>query len=175
MLKRFSLALAVVSVSLGHASAENSDHAALMETVAAFKIAMGVGDIDTVMSLVPEKVFGQMANEMELTPEHLTSLVVEQMKTVLADVNIVEFDMQTTELSIEETSNGIAYVFLPTRTVVDVQGTKVEAKSHTLALRDGKEWRLVRVEDSIQLRVLRDVYPGFAEIKFPKNTIKLLN
>lgn len=175
MLKRFFLALAVASLSLGYASAEDSDRAALMETVTAFKAAMGAGDMDTVMSLVPEKVFGQMADEMELSPEHLTSLVVEQMKTVLADVNIVEFDMKTSELGIEETPNGIFYVFLPTRTVVDVQGTKVEANSHTLALRDGNEWRLVRVEDSVQLRVLRDVYPGFSKIEFPKNTVKLLN
>ena len=175
MLKRFFLSLALASLPLGSASAETADQIALSETVMAFKAAMSAGDIETVMSMVPEKVFGQMADEMDLSSEHLTTLVVEQMRTVLADVNIIEFDMQTTVLDIEETPNGIAYVFLPTRTVVDVQGTKVEAKSHTLALRDGNQWRLVRVEDSIQLRVLRDVYPGFAEVEFPRNTVRLLN
>ena len=175
MLKRFLLSLAAVTVSLGLAHANDTDRAALLDTVETFKGAMGKGDFDTVMSMVPEKVFGQMADELEVTPERLTSLVVEQMKVVLADVQILEFDMQTADFEIEETSQGVAYVFLPTRTVVEVQGSKVETKSHTLALRDGEEWRLVRVEDTAQLGVLRDVYPGFSEIEFPPGTVKLLN
>jgi len=175
MLKRFLLALTALTLSFGFANAKDSDQKALLEAVVSFKAAMSDGDFEEVMSLVPEKVFGQMALELEVTPERLMTLVVDQMRDVLTEVKILEFDMQTSELEIEETPNGVAYVFLPTRTVVDVQGAKVEASSHTLALRDGSEWRLVRVEDAVQLRVLRDVYPGFAEVKFPPNTVKLLN
>lgn len=175
MLKRLLLALTVLFFSLSMASAKDADRASLLNTVETFEAAMGEGDFDTVMSLVPEKVFRQMADELEVTPERLSSLVVKQMKVVLADVKILEFDMQTSGFEIEETTHGVAYVFLPTRTVVDVQGAKVEAKSHTLALRDGKEWRLVRVEDTAQLKVLRDVYPGFTDVEFPPGSVKLLN
>jgi len=175
MLRRFVLALTVLILSFGVATAKDFGKEALTETVATFKAAMGDGDFDAVMSMVPEKVFSQMARELEVSPEHLTSLVVKQMQDVLSEVKILEFDMQSSEFDFEETTNGVAYVFLPTRTVVDVQGSKVEAKSHTLALQDGGEWRLVRIEDSVQLRVLRDVYPGFAEVEFPRNVVKLLN
>ncbi len=175
MLKRFWLGLAALTISFGVANAKDSDQGALLETVATFEAAMDNADFDTVMSLVPEKVFGQMALELELTPELLTKLVVKQMQDVLSEVQILEFGMETSTIEIEETPNGIAYVFLPTRTVVDVQGAKVEAKSHTLAVRDGDEWRLVRIEDAVQLRVLRDVYPGFEKVEFPENTVKLLN
>jgi len=175
MLKRFSIILTAFFVFLSMANAEDGERAALLNTVATFEAAMGDGDFETVMSMVPEKVFGRMAEELEVTPERLAVLVVEQMKVVLADVKILEFGMQTNDFEIAETSRGIAYVFLPTRTVVDVQGAKVEAKSHTLALRDGGEWRLVRVEDTAQLKVLRDVYPGFTDVEFPAGSVKLLN
>lgn len=175
MLKRLLLALSVIVLSMGAVNAETSDRDALIETVSTFKTAMSVGDFDTVMSMVPEKVFGQMAEDLDVSPDYLMVLVVEQMKSVLTEVKIVAFEMQTSNFEVEETTTGIPYVFLPTRTVVDVQGAKVETKSHTLALRDGKDWRLVRIDDAGQLKVLRKVYPGFSEIDFPRNSVRLLN
>lgn len=175
MMKRFLLAVMFAGLSVGMAQADDTDRSSLIETVAAFKAAMGGGDFDAVMSMVPGKVFDRMADELEVTPERLNALVVEQMTTVMEDVKILDFEMQTAGFDIEETEMGTAYVFLPTRTIVEVQETKIETKSHTLALRDGDVWSLVRVDDAAQLKVLRDVYPGFAEIEFPPNTVKLLN
>ncbi len=177
MLKRLLLALVGLTLSLNVVQADEkpSDQVALLETVSTFKSAMGRGDFDQVMSFVPEKVFGQMAKEMDISPEYLNSLVVAQMEDVLEEVKILEFDMETSNFDFEKTEAGIVYAFLPTRTVIDVQGAKVESRSHTLALRDGRDWRLVRIDDTVQLKVLRKVYPGFAEIEFPRDTLKLLN
>lgn len=175
MLNRFLLILAALLFSVGMATAKEADRSSLEETVVAFKSAMAGGDFDAVMSMVPKKVFNRMAEDLEVSPERLNALVVDQMETVLKDVNILEFEMQATDFDVEETEPGTAYVFLPTRTVVEVQDTKVETKSHTLALRDGDVWSLVRIDDAAQLRILRDVYPGFVDVEFPQNTVKLLN
>ena len=175
MLKRLILAVALISLSFGGVSAKDAGPPALLKTVATFEKAMGADDFGTVIDMVPQKVFAQMAKELKVTPEKLASLVADQMKTVLDDVTIIAFGMDTTDAEIAETKNGIAYTFLPTRTVVEVKETKVETNSHTLALRDDETWSLVRIDDAAQLRVLRTVYPGFTEVDFPRGTTKLLN
>ena len=163
--------------SIGAAAAKDTsddDGAALVKTVESFDKAMGEGDYGMVVSMVPEKVFAAMAEKLETTPDKLSGLVADQMEEILADVKILEFEIDAEDFEIEETGDGIAYTFLPTRSVIEVQDTKVETRSFTLALRDGEEWGLVRVDDLAQLEILRDVYPGFAGVEFPKATTKLI-
>lgn len=175
MLKTLIVALALVSTPMAPVLARGVDTPGLLRTVDSFETAMGADDFRTVIGLIPEKVFARMAAELDVTPEHLTELVAAQMEKVLDDVTIVEFGMETDDIAVKETENGVSYVFLPTRTVVAIHGAQVETRSHTLALREGEEWRLVRIDDDAQLRVLREAYPGFVGIEFPRATTKILN
>jgi len=165
------------ALSFGSALAKDISgdaRAALLETVARFDAAMSEGDFGTVVAMVPDKVMGVMAEDLNVTPDELTILVADQMTTVLQQVKILDFRMETDRIVFEETENGIPFTFLPTRTVIEVQDAKVETKSSTLALRDGEEWRLIRIDDPDQLKILRKVYPGFAKVEFPESSMKLV-
>lgn len=178
LFKSATAASLIFGMVIGTATAKEAspkDRAALVSTVERFDTAMRGDDFPTVIGMVPKKVFAEMAKRFELSPGELAQIVAEQMTDVVTQVEILEFEMDTAQLDMAETTGGIAYTFLPTRTLIEMQGTKVETNSFTLALRDGAEWSLVRIDDAAQLKILREVYPGFVGVEFPKGTTKLID
>ena len=94
------------------------------------------------------------------------------MQMALAAVKITEFTMDMQAISLAQTPDGTPYALIPTRTVMETGGQTIEAKSHTLALMDGADWYLLRVSDQQQVTVLRKVYPSFAEVAFPDDSMQ---
>lgn len=177
---RFVSRLFAVLFASGVGSAHADDvlsveRTALVETVERFDAAMRANDFPTVIGMVPEKVFAEMARRLKTTPDQLAEIVALQMEDVVTQVTIIEFKIATDDVSFDRTADEIVYAFLPTRTLIEMQDTKVETSSYTLALRAEEGWRLVRVDDAAQLKVLRQVYPGFVQVNFPKGTTKLVD
>jgi hypothetical protein len=56
-----------------------------------------------------------------------------------------------------------------------IQGARrFRVDTQTLAIEDGGEWYLIRVEDAPQQALLREVYPEFVGVEFPAGTTRQL-
>jgi hypothetical protein len=137
-----------------------------------FSTALNAQDFGTVSKTVPPKVFEFIASEAGITVEQLRGALTAQMQMALAAVKITEFTMDTQAISLAQTPDGTPYALVPTKTVMETGGQTIEAKSHTLALMDGAQWYLLRVSDRQQVTILRKVYPSFAEVTFPDDSMQ---
>ena len=137
-----------------------------------FSAALNGQDFETVGRTVPPKIFEFIASDAGVTVEQLRSALTTQMQMALAAVKITEFTMDKGAISVEQTPDGTPYALIPTKTVMETGGQTIEAKSHTLALMDGADWYLLRVSDQQQVTILRKVYPSFATVEFPDDSMQ---
>lgn len=92
------------------------------------------------------------------------------MKTV----TFVSFSMDLEAATIATLPSGTPYALIPTETVMDLgaNGGKMRATASTLGLLDGDTWYLVRTEDGQQVQMLKEIYPEFADVEFPKGAME---
>lgn len=137
-----------------------------------FSTALNAQDFELVGTTVPPKIFEFIARDAGVTVEQLRGALTTQMQMALAAVKITEFTMDAQAITLALTPDGTPYALVPTKTVMETGGQTIEAKSHTLALMDGADWYLLRVSDQQQVTILRKVYPSFAEVEFPDDSMQ---
>ena len=139
--------------------------------IARFETALKNSDYKTVSETVPPKVLESIAGHAGISVSQLRGALTTQMQMTLAAVKLLSFDMDEGKIQTKEASGGMPYALIPTVTVMDAGQGKIEARSHTLALMDGGEWYLLRINEEKQLAILREVYPSFATVEFPAGTM----
>lgn len=145
----------------------------MLARIAAFDQAMSEGDYATVVGVVPPAVIAFIAKNAGTTVEELQTAMVEQTTAVMQSVKLRSFEMRSNEATFSETPDGTPYALIPTQSVIEVDADTVyRASSHTLAIIDEGSWYILRVEDPGQLKILREVYPSFAEVEFPKGSME---
>jgi hypothetical protein len=137
-----------------------------------FSTALNAQDFELVGTTVPPKIFEFIARDAGVTVEQLRGALTTQMQMALAAVKITEFTMDAQAITLAQTPDGTPYALVPTKTVMETGGQTIEAKSHSLALMDGADWYLLRVSDQQQVTILREVYPSFAEVEFPDDSMQ---
>lgn len=137
-----------------------------------FSTALNAQDFELVGTTVPPKIFEFIARDAGVSVEQLRGALTTQMQMALAAVKITEFTMDTQAITLAQTPDGTPYALVPTKTVMETGGQTIEAKSHTLALMDGADWYLLRLSDQQQVTILRKVYPSFAEVEFPDDSMQ---
>ncbi|HZY67683.1 MAG TPA: hypothetical protein VFE52_03805 [Devosia sp.] len=177
MLKRvvaaFVLSLALV-VSAWAAELTPEQRTALETRIATFDQAMRDSDIAATMSVVPDKILQKIADTYGVTVEQMIEAAQEQMDQLLqgGTVTIESFGMDLDAARIEELADGTPYALIPTETVINLGAEmgKVRTRSETLGLLDEGQWYLLRTEDPQQAAILKEVYPGFADVEFAPAT-----
>ncbi len=165
----FMMALAIPAMARDLSEAER---ASLHNQIERFDAAFKASDFATITGTIPPKVFEAIATKSGVTVEQLRSALATQMQMLLASVKFLDFDMDEKTLAVEQTASGEPYVLIPTRTLMETGGKKIEARSHTLGLLDGGQWYLLRVDDGQQIDILRAVYPDFADVDLPAGSMK---
>lgn len=150
-----------------------SEQDSLRQQIERFNSALNGQDFETVGKTVPPKIFESIARDAGVTVEQLRSALTTQMQMALAAVKITEFTMDKQAIRLEQTPDGTPYALIPTKTVMETNGQTIEANSHTLALMDGTDWYLLRVSDQQQVTILRKVYPSFATVEFPDDSMQV--
>lgn len=148
------------------------ERSALKDRVSHFEAALKGNDFDTVGETIPPKILESIAAGAGVSVATLRGALKTQMQMTLASVKLVEFDMDTGTARFEQTTDGTPYALIPTRTLMETDGQKIEAKSYTLALIDDGNWYLLRVTDQQQVAILRKVYPSFASVQFPEGSVE---
>jgi hypothetical protein len=96
----------------------------------------------------------------------------------MAGGSLVSFSMELEGAEYPALDDGTPYALIPTGTVVKpdpAKDEKISVKSKTLGLLDGADWYLVRVNEPQQVMILREVYPGFANVDFPAGTMEAVD
>jgi hypothetical protein len=148
---------------------------ALADKVAAFDAAMRASDYETIIAVIPPRVLKHIADGAGAPVDELKVALVGQMKEIFASVTMLNFGMDVAAAEHLELSDGSPYVLIPTTTVMEAEGLgKMKVESRTLGMLDEGAWYLVRIGDAGMVGVLRQVYPQFAGVEFPAETITAL-
>ena len=177
ILTRVLAAFALVLALAGAATAQGlspEQQQALSDRVASFDTAMKANDMKSVMGVVPPKVLDKIAATYNVSIDELLVAMQQQMDEAMKSVTIVSFGMDLPAAEYITLADGTTYAMIPTETVIDLgaNGGKMRAKSKTLGLLDGETWYLVRVEDPQHVAILKQVYPGFADVTFPTGSME---
>ena len=168
----FALLLSAGASARPPSEAENK---ALADRVAAFDAAMRAQDYEAVTRTIPPKIMEHVAMQGGIEVEALRQNLVAQMSATLAKVQVVSFGMDLGKAVHRELPGGEPYVLIPTEIVMDAGETgRFKARSDTLALLDAGAWYLLRVNETQQVTVLRQVYPEFAGIEFSSGSMEPL-
>jgi transposase len=154
----------------------DQEKASLAVTVASFDTAMRDGDYARVTKTVPTKVIAAIGRRAGVSPDQILAEMIKAMQETLQSSAVkIEFSMDLGTAIHKELASGTPYVLIPTQTTVAVGGQRVRERGHTLALLDEGQWFLLRVNDALQLQILREVYPEFTGIEFPSGSMEALN
>lgn len=152
-----------------------TEMSALAEKVAAFDAAMRAGDYAAIIEVIPPTMLDHISDKAGVPLDELLVGLEGQMQEIFASVEIVSFGMDVAAAEEHELADGSPYVLIPTTTVMAAEGLgQMQVDSHTLGLLDADEWYLLRVGDAAMVGVLGQVYPQFAGVEFPAETMKAL-
>lgn len=169
-----SLALTLNLAPLSARDLSTADKQALEARIAQFEQSFASGDLQAVTTAVPPKLLASMADEFGMEPAKLTEVMAQAMERAMASVTLDFYEMALDRATPGVTTAGRTYMLVPTKTVMTVEGRKMEATSETLAFADEDIWYLVRIDDARQVQFLTRAYPEFEGVDFPKGSIKVL-
>ena len=176
MIARFVASLlALLVVGMVPAAARpltEAETTALADKVAAFDAAIRDGDYAEIVEVLPPPMLDYIAKQAGVSVDELLVGLKGQMEEIFASVEIVSFGMDVAAAEERELADGSPYVLIPTNTVMEAEGMgRVRVDSQTLGLLDSADWYLIRVGDAAMVGVLRQVYPEFAGVEFPAETM----
>jgi hypothetical protein len=153
-----------------------AESAALAERVAAFDAAMRAEDYASIIEVIPPRVLSHIAERAGAPIDELRAALIGQIEELFASVTLESFGMDVAAAEERELPDGTPFVFIPTGLVMDLGAElgRMAVASQTLGMMDGSDWYLVRIGDAGMVEVLREVYPEFAGIEFPAETITAL-
>jgi hypothetical protein len=140
--------------------------------VAAFMKTIDEKRYGDMLDEMPPRLFDAIARKANMPADQLRTLMRAQIDKVMQQGTIDSFVLDLPKAEFKTLAGGMLYAMIPTTTDMTMGGMKMTARSVTLALRDGPTWHLVRVAEA-QVPILRDVYPDFATIEFPKDSIEV--
>jgi len=149
----------------------DAEKAGLADTVASFDAAMRANDMETVLGTLPPKMLTAMAEQFGISVDELKIAAAEQSKLAMESVTLVSFSMDVANAKHDELADGTNYALIATEAVMDAGSGKIRAVSETLAILDGGQWYLLRV-DAGQLPLLHQVYPGLVDVQISPGTME---
>lgn len=174
---RLSLILAATIISaLPAAAFDAADRNAVTQEVAGFEKAVEEKRYAVFFETVPPRMMQEIAGQAGLSVDKLEGVMERQITKAMASATLLSFDMDLGAMTTGTTPAGRAYAMIPTRSVMKTPDLgEVRATNTTLALKDGAEWYLVRIDSPTQLATLRKVYPDFTKVAFPEGRIEAVD
>ncbi len=146
----------------------DAERSAIVAKVGELDTAMRAEDWETVIGVVPVKLIDHIASANNLETDVLLDQMLQLTVETMANVDIVEFGMDTNAIQYGTAPDGMPYALIPTETLIDAGAAgKVRVTSMTVGLIDEDKAYLVRVEDAATLGTLHAVYPSFADVVIP--------
>lgn len=154
-----------------------TDRARVEARIAQLDAVISGGDLAGAMEVVPPRLFRTIAERAGATEAQLLETMRGMIRTQLADVSVIEYDLDLAGAPPLLTPDGSStYLMIPTRLVMDIPGAgRIRVQTRTLALEDGDDWYLIRVEEAGQVALVRELWPAFTDVEFPAGTTEAVN
>ncbi len=146
------------------------EQAALQARIDAHEVARVEGDIRVLMSEMPPKVIPAIARQTGSTAPDVRAMVEDAIRQAYAQQDFQSNELDLSSAQFAETKTGLAYLLIPTETVVTFQDKTYQLRSFTLAFQENGAWYLSRVAEGPPLQTLRLAYPEFEAVTFPKGS-----
>ena len=175
MIRPLLLAAALLAAPAAHArDVTEADREAIDARIAELDGYMEAGDMGAVSEVVPPAIFETMAAELDLSVDELLAAMTQAMEQMMTQVEIVSFEMRPEGVEGRDTASGRPYLLVPTETVMRAEGQTLRNESITVAMEEGGEWFLVRVDDMNQIAMLRKAFPDFEGVEFPRGRMSVV-
>ena len=176
MIRPFILLLAATVAAAPAAAREitETDREAVAALALQVDAAMESGDMMAAMDVAPPALLDAMAEAAGLSPEEARAAMEEAVEEAMAEVEIVSSEIRLDEAVAGETPTGRPYLLAPSETVMQVGEDTLRSESVTLALEDEGDWYLVRIYDIDRIAVVREAYPDFAGVEFPRGRMSVV-
>ena len=175
---RIVLLIVVMNLSLpaGARDLTAADKEAIGARADTFQAAMSDGNIASMVSEMPPRIFAFMAARAGVSEEQLTAGIIFAMQAASQTVTVEYAEIEFAKATYHVTDNGTPYALIPTRVVLWAEEIgRIATIEQTLALEDNGHWYLLRVSEIQQLAILREVYPSFVGVDFPAATMTALD
>ncbi|WP_281931834.1 hypothetical protein [Roseibium album] len=170
-----ALLFALLPLSAALAETLNSaEKAALQARIDAHEIARVEGDIRVLMSEMPPRVIPAIVRETGSTAPDVRAMVEAAIRQAYAQQEFRSNELDLSAAQFAKTQTGLAYLLIPTETVVMFQDKTYHLRSFTLAFQENGTWYLSRVAEGPTLQTLRLAYPEFEAVTFPHGNSTLI-
>ena len=175
-----SLALLLCGVVAGPVAAQEivaADRAAIAARVGAFDAAMRAGRIGDTIDFMPPRLLKAIATQSGVGVEELRPAMAQQAAEAFKVVKLLSYGMDLAAASTGLTPDrSQGYMLIPTDTVMQMpDGRRIQSRSTTLALRDGGQWYLMRIDSPAHLAKLRETYPEFVGVEVPRGSMSAVD
>ena len=165
----------LLPLSVAFADALNpAEKAALQARIDAHEIARVKGDIRVLMSEMPPRVIPAIVRQTGSTAPDVRAMIEAAIRQAYAQQEFRSNELDLSAAQFAETKTGLAYLLIPTETVVTFQDKTYQLRSFTLAFQENGTWYLSRVAKGPTLQTLRLAYPEFVAVTFPQGSSTLI-
>ena len=171
---KLSFSIVVLSLFFNLFELNAFENASIEMRISDYREAVSNNDWDGIISVIPPRLLRTMAGKFDLEVNDLIAGLKQEMKNAMASVSIVYFELDLQNAVKNESSSGRIYLLIPTTTVMQSKESLILGESHTLAFVDDKVWYLVRLDKDTQIMFLKEAYPEFENVTFPKGTMNIL-
>ena len=162
----FSLLFFGMLVSAHACKLEDADRLRLDTDISTFSGQLASGKLEKMLEWVPPQIFVTLAKKAGIDAATLRKTVATNLRTAMADAELVSFRMELDESECKSLLDGSEYVLLPTESIWKIKGDRFRANNHTVALVLSGKWHFVRLDSSSQRNILIEVFPKFANEQF---------
>lgn len=153
------------------------DRAQVEARIARLDAVISSGDLAGAMEVVPPRLLRTIAERAGATEAELMEAMRDLIRTQLVGVSVVDYEMDLAAATPTLTPDGsLTYLMIPTTLIMEIGGgNRIRVRNQTLALEDGGEWYLIRVQEAAQVSLVRELWPAFAGVDFPAGTTEAVD
>ena len=122
------------------------------------------GNFSSSMESAPEKLWDWEAKHLSTTPQKAKEMTLQLLKEVSQKEKFEKSEYNMQNVKTGQTTAGRNYAVIPTKSIISVQGQKMELDQKTLAFEDKNKWYLVNIDDKTKI-ILKELYSDLADVK----------
>ena len=168
-------ALFVAACAISTYTLPAEDRAAISARIAGFERAFVNNNTTQIINVIPPRMITAIAAKGGVAEVDLRREMAKATRRVTQNVEVISFGMALDQARFLTTSSGRPYGLISTQTVIkSPTGQTLQSNNTTLTLEDGGTWHLIRIDEELQINLLREVYPEFDGVTFPEGTTKVI-
>lgn len=158
---------------------DGTEAASLQRTVDGFLGAIERKNVSVIVATIPPRIKSQLAGMMGIEAAKLEETLTDQTRTVMqtaefSDLSVSLEGVEASDATLEDGTE-VIWALLPTQFTMEMSGSKTRLSQSLLALREGNDWYLMRIEGDQQKQMVGLAYPFMKDMTIPAGTVTPLN